>query len=324
MNKIRQYFNKHPILKKIAKLFSVVAIVSSFLFNALIISSLIINANQQKEDNTAQVLAYGNYQQPKCAYYYSEDGYYSEGRDFLFTTFVSNVLYKTYPVYDNRNHNDFVIDTLHIYVCDWNYFGSSTPQGVYTIVQEIWFEPLTPVPLSYGNSYYVPIDITFYGYLNGNMNLEYTIRYHYLPVKYIDSNGNTYNNFHTTGNAVYDFTNYQNVNFNILDGYLMFKESENLVYWNELKGNNSTNIEETYIMGYEQGYENGKTAGYDEGYQVGSTGMTSNPFNLIRNAFDSIAGILNIQVLPNLTLGVLIFTPIIVVIIIVVVKFLRG
>lgn len=84
-------------------------------------------------------------------------------------------------------------------------------------------------------------------------------------------------------------------------------------------------------IGYNYGYQNGLSRGYNNGYQAGYeagvssvTGTTSNPFDLIANAFDSIAGILDIQILPGLNLGVLIFAPLVVTIIVIIVKMFRG
>lgn len=72
------------------------------------------------------------------------------------------------------------------------------------------------------------------------------------------------------------------------------------------------------------GYVNGYEAGYNEGYQSGNTGTSNNPFNLIRNAFDAVASFLDIQILPGLNIGVLLFAPLIITIIIVLVKMFRG
>lgn len=79
-----------------------------------------------------------------------------------------------------------------------------------------------------------------------------------------------------------------------------------------------------YETGYSNGYLTGKTEGYNEGYDDGSIGLTNNPFNLLGNAFEGLASILDIQILPHLSLGVLIFTPLIVSIVIVVVKMIKG
>ena len=73
-------------------------------------------------------------------------------------------------------------------------------------------------------------------------------------------------------------------------------------------------------------YKQGFDAGYNEGYVAGNNDGSGNfnAFNLISNAFTSIASILNIQILPGVTLAVLIFTPLIVVLVVVVVRMFKG
>lgn len=79
-----------------------------------------------------------------------------------------------------------------------------------------------------------------------------------------------------------------------------------------------------YSTGYADGLANGYNVGYNDGYTTGSTGLSTNPFNLVSNAFDSIASLLNIEILPFLTLGTLIFVPLIVLILIVLFKMFKG
>lgn len=81
-------------------------------------------------------------------------------------------------------------------------------------------------------------------------------------------------------------------------------------------------------VSYNSGYEAGVRVGYNNGYSVGyQDGLDNNPtnvFDMLASAFNSIASVLNIELLPNLPLGMLIFTPVIVTIIIVVVKMIKG
>lgn len=84
----------------------------------------------------------------------------------------------------------------------------------------------------------------------------------------------------------------------------------------------------TYGQGYNSGYSTGYNSGYQTGYQEGQAAPSdqrqNSVFDLLTGAFNAIAGILNINILPGLTLGVLLFTPVIVTIIIVVVKMIKG
>ena len=64
--------------------------------------------------------------------------------------------------------------------------------------------------------------------------------------------------------------------------------------------------------------------GKQEGLVEGMRGTESNAFVVIGQAFASVGSVLSIEVMPNLPLWVLVFTPLIVAVVIVVVKLIKG
>jgi len=98
---------------------------------------------------------------------------------------------------------------------------------------------------------------------------------------------------------------------NDFDGFCLF---------NEVGLNDTSNG----VNQYNAGYNAGLRAGYDAGYVKGSSGVETNAFTAISQAFEAVSNILSIQVLPNLPLWVLVFTPLIIAVVIVVVKLIKG
>lgn len=86
-------------------------------------------------------------------------------------------------------------------------------------------------------------------------------------------------------------------------------------------------IASNYLTGYSEGFAVGEHEGYEEGYQDGITayeGGQNSPFGLVRSAFQSVADILDIQILPNLSIGLILFAPVILAVIIVLFRMIRG
>lgn len=73
-------------------------------------------------------------------------------------------------------------------------------------------------------------------------------------------------------------------------------------------------------------YNNGYNEGYSAGYAVGndSSSALSNVFGLLSKAFTSIGGFLSFEVLPNISVGLLLFIPVVVSLIIFVIKLIAG
>lgn len=85
-----------------------------------------------------------------------------------------------------------------------------------------------------------------------------------------------------------------------------------------------TNFIDAYNGGYNYGYDIGYNEGYNAGYTAGSTGASANPFDLLKKAFEGVASVLNINIIPGLSVGVFVFVPLAVVVIIAVFKLFRG
>lgn len=72
-----------------------------------------------------------------------------------------------------------------------------------------------------------------------------------------------------------------------------------------------------YSLGYDEGYDEGYDYGYDEGYGYGyDIGLEDNeePFSVFRfleRVTATIANLLNTQIFPNITIGTILFIPII-------------
>lgn len=117
----------------------------------------------------------------------------------------------------------------------------------------------------------------------------------------------------------FDNSYYTDFNFNVstYNLYSIYKNAYD-------KGNN-----EGYDTGYDTGYDIGSSQGYGEGYQVGrnegyqagyddgyQVGLEDNeePFSIFKfleRITATIANILNVEIFPNITIGTIIFIPII-------------
>ena len=323
MKRLKEYIDKHPKLKKIAKIFAVIAIVFSFLFNALIIGSLIINAN--KSNNNTRALVYDDIAMPvKNEIQKQYNVYYSFG-DFSSPLFAEDTFtLLTDPNMTNigltgYSSSDFLSGTLitisnpEIVWCTLNSDGESFTQyntHVFDYVQ-----------IQYDTSKNYPVySINLKMHVNSS-NFYFNFRYGRYSI-YDNDNNLTYSNwssacsgFDETYYAVYmSFAKTNQFNW-LGTGNAVFND-----YYNQ-------GYNDGYNLGYGYGYDTGEDYGYDQGYydglQSAEQGETT-MFSLISQAFNAVASILDIQVLPNLSLGLLIFTPLIVTIIIVVVKMVKG
>lgn len=73
------------------------------------------------------------------------------------------------------------------------------------------------------------------------------------------------------------------------------------------------------------GYVDGKTIGFTEGYQQGASESSemTNTFTLLGGAFDSLSGIMNVNLIGGLTIGGMIGIPLAISVIVVIFKMLR-
>lgn len=83
-----------------------------------------------------------------------------------------------------------------------------------------------------------------------------------------------------------------------------------------------------YDNGYGNGNANGFTNGYDTGYadglkMGGVDGLSANGFNYLGKAFESVSSILNIEVLPHITLGLCFSIPLVIVLIMTIFRLIK-
>jgi hypothetical protein len=88
---------------------------------------------------------------------------------------------------------------------------------------------------------------------------------------------------------------------------------------------------EGYFDGYDDGnfdgFENGYDAGFNDGYDVGyeaNTAGNEGLFDMMASLFGGVGAVFNIYVLPSITLGMLVFVPIIFALLMFIIKILRG
>lgn len=134
--------------------------------------------------------------------------------------------------------------------------------------------------------------------------------------------------FKLSSQQSYSFSSYQVVSYqsgittDFVINVLKNNDDYNLLY-RFMSSDENKAYRDGFDNGNLHGYSEGYRAGYDNGVIVGQSGG-NNPFDLIKSAFSAIASILNVQLMPGLTLSTLLFTPLIIVVVIVIVKMFRG
>jgi hypothetical protein len=97
----------------------------------------------------------------------------------------------------------------------------------------------------------------------------------------------------------------------------------------------SPSYTEGYDTGYDTGYFDGDSQGYLDGFEFGYESGFEDGFNELNNtasglfqilgsAFTAIGSIFNIMILPGITIGMLVFVPIIFALLLFIIKILRG
>ena len=109
-----------------------------------------------------------------------------------------------------------------------------------------------------------------------------------------------------------------NYKFDVITTYLDY----NFRFVNIMKYNDVNDYQEGYAFGYDTGYNDGYGQGYNVGFNDGSS--DENVFSMLKHAANSIQDILNIEVLPNISLWLLISIPLSISIMLIMFKLLRG
>lgn len=314
MKKIKEYFNNKPRLKKTLKVLAVIGVIFSVGFNILIIG--VASCHNNNKEAQAQEINIPLVTTPVTKNFYNQSNYvYLGASEFGTYTYFSHFLgvLNNYSYFYNTTYtiSDFLNgESIFIRPSNNSAFVFGTmDNGSFTswdYCSGILFT------LDRSNSYKDVMSYKFYwDYDNRYVEVKGTYLYSDTTKSYCVSNIVTYN-------------------ANNLDNY-----------WNYVYRYDTTSTLKTILPSdfstftYEQGFEKGKVFGNEQGYNIGysdgySTGVVvgqsggNNPFDLIKSAFGSIVQVLNIQILPGLTIATLVFTPLIITIIIVIVKMFKG
>ena len=109
-----------------------------------------------------------------------------------------------------------------------------------------------------------------------------------------------------------------NYKFDVITTYL----DSNFRFVNIMKYNDVNDYQEGYAFGYDTGYDDGYGIGYNVGFNQGSS--NEGVFSMLKHAAISIQDLMNIEVLPNISLWLLISIPLAISIMLIMFKLLRG
>ena len=109
-----------------------------------------------------------------------------------------------------------------------------------------------------------------------------------------------------------------NYKFDVITTYL----DGNFRFVNIMKYNDVNDYQDGYDFGYDTGYDDGYGIGYDVGFNQGSS--NEGVFSMLKHAANSLQDLMNIEVLPNISLWLLISIPLSISIILIMFKLLRG
>lgn len=164
---------------------------------------------------------------------------------------------------------------------------------------------------------------------DGNFLTYEAISYDDFKSHGLSVNFNAINLFDYDSNKVKIFNSYiqqntignlfnANYKFDVITTYLDY----NFKFVNIMKYNDVNDYQEGYAFGYDTGYNDGYGQGFDVGFNQGSS--NEGVFSMLKHAANSLQDLLNIEVLPNISLWLLISIPLSVSIILIMFKLLRG
>lgn len=78
-----------------------------------------------------------------------------------------------------------------------------------------------------------------------------------------------------------------------------------------------------YTVGWVNGNDTGYTAGYNAGINIGGTPQTATAFTYIEGAFNVVGSVMSLEVLPNITLGLVWSIPLVLILIMTIFKLVR-
>lgn len=228
-------------------------------------------------------------------YYYAD---YLDNSDLL-AVFVANPYYNDYAII-NTSKIDFNMYSPLNNSNGYVYFGSAYRD--YTIFDG------ESVLYNYSGLMY---NTTRTGH---QFNYSYNTDYNYVVLDYYNIVSPREEEYYTA------WTNNQ---WNIFHYTSTFIKHQNGVGFTLSLGSTYEKVRED---GYNNGYANGYTNGYQDGYNTGSTGISkevNTAFDYIGAGFNAVAGIMSLEVLPHITLGLAFSIPLTLILIMTIFKLVR-
>lgn len=318
MKRILEYINNHPKLKRFSKILVIVAILFSFLFNALIIGSLIINANNHQD--YTQELSYMDNNTSKKAYITSNYEYYFFTGDILTTNFLEGFYQEYQKLHDPEENFADITQWVYSSVgANWTYFFNGSNQAVQPLGYLLPFNAVDYYNAStFYNSYYEVYSVKFTLTAKDNYTLDNGLRMTGCKLTINFNNADLVSLSTHEIRIYYYFDSSNNIKFYSSMAYTPSSAEVFLV---------NSNIGNTILKSMVTGNSLAYDLGYAEGYKVGTSDIAlqnDGVFGLLAQAFNSVANIFNITILPGFTIGTLIAIPLIVMVIIVLFKMFRG
>lgn len=307
MKKIKDYIHNHPKLKTTLKVLATIGVIFSVGFNILIIGvASCSNTHVEKTINEPTKLT----KETKLAYDYNGSTFIglSELVSYdYFARFIDNLknfefVYNTGVKVENfllgqsvtiNTNSDFWLVDLY---ADGDGVDSTSPITQINIDLDNDYDKATFFKFTFATQSYGPIELSGYYYFTDVTKTQFL-----------------YNTFMVRVNSGSD------IHWDRTCLAFAINSYKSLLPQGTIASN--------YLTGYSEGYSVGEHDGYEEGYQDGITayeGGQNSPFGLIRSAFQSVADILDIQILPNLSIGLILFAPVILAVIIVLFRMIRG
>lgn len=286
-----------------------------FLSGFIAVANIKNNINKQKEDEYGEVIS-NNTKPIFCQADYNGVIYWSSNGDIVSTSFALNVI--NYLVTKDGNRWDYRNTTFtSSYMIYENDVNQSIP-----LCDIFQWDSNHNVPLYRQTISYLAVVKTL---VDDGKNVRYSFEFNNANDVVVYSFLCTYfNNFSYNDTSIGDLGRLWSL-YTSYGAWFVFETNEFSEQYllasfaDDTRGGSAEN--------WQAGYQTGLAYGYQQGYEQGSAdnnGLSTNPFDLISNAFSSLASILNITILPHLTLGVLIFTPLIFGILIVLFRMIKG
>lgn len=315
--------------KKVLKIIQIVYDILSLGFIVFVIVAMAVSPKIEghHENNVTEVVetkARDNYG------YNDEYGIqlYLMATDYKSNHFITNFIYGLNNSYTNFRDTDTI--TLNFNYCGFEFYNLTTTSNAYGSLKRTYKSLLvnkvlqstndngkvyqysldfntTNVPSTDSHAYrinydiYVPFFDDFDHEIGGIQCFGISVQYDWLGVDGLLIKENN--------------LDYQTTPF--IDYYHNYIVNANVDRYN-------SGYQSGYNAGYNIAYKLGDTAGYDRGFVDGAQGIETNAFTTLTQAFEAMGSVFSINVLPNLPLWVLVFAPLIVAVVIVIVKLIKG